>query len=144
MPSLHINSLMYKGELMYRNNPGRPPFQKMAFDGIHCHMGSGHATHIPRMEFEFAKRNLTRIWIPERVHALWRNKEKTKNNEPMGHARRNTCDLQNIIFRKNVLAKNTVHYMFRCGRWVSVLRGKTREPAPPLRACSANAIFCNR
>ena len=27
----------------------------MAFDGIHCHMGSGHATHIPIMEFEFAK-----------------------------------------------------------------------------------------
>ena len=35
--------------------PGRPTFQKMTVNGIHCHMGAGHATHTATMEFEFTK-----------------------------------------------------------------------------------------
>ena len=48
-----------------------------------------------------------------------------------------------LFFAKTFWRKILFIIFFRRGRYVSVLRGKTREPAPPLRACSANAILCS-
>ena len=70
-------------------------------------------------------------------------KKKQKRTNRWGRRGEIYVICRTLFFAKTFWRKIMFIIFFRRGRYVSVLRGKTREPAPPLRACSANAILCS-